>query len=69
VSALRAQCRTHAGGDRADASATTAGQPAAISSELPTYPANLEQALATNNDFWLDHAEELEMRFNAWVVR
>ncbi|MDD1148860.1 ABC transporter substrate-binding protein [Pseudomonas sp. TNT2022 ID357] len=43
--------------------------PAAISSELPTYPANLEQALATNNDFWLDHAEELEVRFNAWVVR
>ncbi|WP_236184692.1 hypothetical protein [Pseudomonas protegens] len=27
------------------------------------------QAADTNNDFWLDHAEELEMHFNAWVVR
>lgn len=37
--------------------------------DLPTDPANLKLALATNNDFWLDHAEELEVRFNAWVAR
>lgn len=37
--------------------------------DLPTAPANLAVALATDNQFWLDHAEELEVRFNAWAAR
>ncbi|WP_218567864.1 ABC transporter substrate-binding protein [Pseudomonas cavernicola] len=40
-----------------------------VTADLPTAPANLEQALATNNEFWLDHAEDLEERFNAWAAR
>lgn len=37
--------------------------------DLPTAPANLDVALATDNKFWLDHAEELEVKFTAWTMR
>lgn len=37
--------------------------------DLPTAPANINLALATDNAFWLDHAEDLEVRFNAWASR
>jgi putative spermidine/putrescine transport system substrate-binding protein len=29
---------------------------------------NLEGALAMNVEFWVDHGEELEERFNAWAA-
>ena len=36
--------------------------------ELPTAPQNLEGALASNTQFWVEHGEELEQRFNAWAA-
>ncbi len=35
---------------------------------LPTYAENLENALASNLDFWVDHDAELQERFNAWLA-
>jgi putative spermidine/putrescine transport system substrate-binding protein len=43
--------------------------PEAIRSQLPTEPANMNGAQLVNADFWLDHGEELEERFNAWAAR
>lgn len=37
--------------------------------ELPTAPKNLEGALASNTQFWVEHGEELEQRFNAWAAK
>ncbi len=36
---------------------------------LPTAPANLNGALGINVQFWVDHGEELEERFNAWAAK
>lgn len=41
--------------------------PETLRVDLPTYPANLENALPLNVDFWADNLEELSQRFNAWV--
>ncbi len=35
---------------------------------LPTYPANMENALQTDPLFWADYGVELEQRFNAWLA-
>lgn len=35
---------------------------------LPTAPANLQEALAIDIPFWVDHGEELEQRFNTWAA-
>jgi putative spermidine/putrescine transport system substrate-binding protein len=35
---------------------------------LPTTPANLEKALLSSNDFWVDRDTELNERFNAWIA-
>ncbi|OSN07896.1 spermidine/putrescine ABC transporter substrate-binding protein [Lonsdalea iberica] len=43
--------------------------PAAIRSNLPTAPENLEQSLAVDTEFWIDHGEELEQRFNSWAAQ
>ncbi|RFC68287.1 MULTISPECIES: ABC transporter substrate-binding protein [Mesorhizobium] len=37
--------------------------------ELPTTPANLENAIPLNADFWTDNSEELTQRFNAWLAQ
>lgn len=37
--------------------------------QLPTAPANLANALQVDTNFWIDHGEELEQRFNAWAAR
>jgi len=37
--------------------------------DLPTYPANLEQAIAIDVDYWTDNIEELTQRFNAWLAQ
>jgi len=37
--------------------------------ELPTEPANLEQAIAIDADYWTDNIEELTQRFNAWLAQ
>jgi putative spermidine/putrescine transport system substrate-binding protein len=37
--------------------------------DLPTAPANLKGAVANNTEFWVEHGEELEQRFNAWAAK
>ncbi|MCY1396917.1 Bacterial extracellular solute-binding protein [compost metagenome] len=41
----------------------------AIRTKLPTAPQNLENARAMDTEFWIDHGEELEQRFNAWASK
>ncbi len=35
---------------------------------MPTAPDNLRNALASDHDFWADHVDELNERFNAWLA-
>ncbi|MFV0384628.1 ABC transporter substrate-binding protein [Paracoccus sp. (in: a-proteobacteria)] len=35
---------------------------------LPTYDANMTNALGSNLDFWVDHDAELNERFNGWLA-
>lgn len=35
--------------------------------QMPTHSDNLVGALPMNTEFWVDHGEELEQRFNAWA--
>ena len=41
----------------------------ALVERLNTAPANLEQAVPVNFEFWVDHGEDLEQRFNAWAAK
>ena len=41
----------------------------ALAARLNTAPSNLEQAMPIDSEFWVDHGEELEQRFNAWVAK
>ncbi|QWA13552.1 ABC transporter substrate-binding protein [Sodalis ligni] len=41
----------------------------AIAKGLPTAPDNLVNALPVDTQFWIDHGEELEQRFNAWAAQ
>ncbi|SFW99726.1 putative spermidine/putrescine transport system substrate-binding protein [Paracoccus pantotrophus] len=34
---------------------------------VPTYPDNMKNSLASSMDFWVDHLAELSERFNAWM--
>ncbi|WP_459206403.1 ABC transporter substrate-binding protein [Pseudomonas sp. MLB6B] len=43
--------------------------PADVQRQLPTAPENLAQAQLVDAEFWVDHGEELEERFNAWAAR
>ena len=38
-----------------------------VQPQLPTAPENLENALHQSTDFWIDHIEELNERFNNWA--
>jgi len=40
-----------------------------LAADLPTAPANLKNGLANNTQFWVEHGEELEQRFNAWAAK
>lgn len=40
-----------------------------LADRLNTSPDNIKQSLAFSNEFWVDHGEELEARFNAWVAK
>jgi putative spermidine/putrescine transport system substrate-binding protein len=48
---------------------TLALLPTAVQEQLPTAEANLAEAQAVDAEFWVDHGEELEQRFNAWAAR
>lgn len=37
--------------------------------ELPTAPQNMKNAVKVDLEFWADHGESLEQRFNAWALR
>ncbi|AOE87788.1 ABC transporter substrate-binding protein [Pseudomonas sp. TCU-HL1] len=41
----------------------------ALTGWLPSAPENMEQALAMDVEFWTDHGEDLEQRFNAWAAK
>ena len=41
----------------------------ALASQLNTAPENLARSMAVSSEFWIDHGEELQERFNAWVAR
>lgn len=41
----------------------------AEAAELPTAPANLKDGVPSNIQFWLEHGEDLEQRFNAWAAK
>ena len=43
--------------------------PAEFAKDLPTDPANMADSLPLNVDFWIDNAETLTQRFNAWLAQ
>ena len=43
--------------------------PEGVQQQLPTAPGNMAEAQLVNAEFWVDHGEELEERFNAWAAR
>ena len=43
--------------------------PAELKKDLPTSTENLEGAIALDVDFWVDNAEALTQRFNAWLAQ
>jgi putative spermidine/putrescine transport system substrate-binding protein len=45
------------------------GLPADVLSRLPSAPENLAGAIAINAQFWTDHIDELNKRFNAWAAQ
>lgn len=47
---------------------TMALLPSDVQAALPTAPANLKDARAVDAAFWVDHGEELELRFNTWAA-
>lgn len=40
-----------------------------LAADLPTAPANLKAGLASNTEFWVEHGEDLEQKFNAWAAK
>ncbi len=36
---------------------------------MPTNPANMKKALLNNFEFWADHQDELNEKFNAWIAK
>ncbi|MEG9861304.1 MAG: ABC transporter substrate-binding protein [Parvularculales bacterium] len=36
---------------------------------LPTAPQNLKKSLQSNSEWWADHQDEMNERFNAWLVQ
>jgi len=43
--------------------------PAEFAKDLPTDPANMTDSIALDVDFWIDNAESLTQRFNAWLAQ
>ena len=36
---------------------------------MPTAPDNFKNALQSDPEWWADHADELNERFNAWLAK
>lgn len=43
--------------------------PPEFAKDLPTDPVNMKEAISLNVDFWIDNAETLTQRFNAWLAQ
>ena len=43
--------------------------PAELQADTPTAPENLKVSIPLNVEFWIDNAESLTARFNAWVAK
>ena len=43
--------------------------PKSILPHLPSYPKNMKQGLAMDNDFWVEYKDELKERFIAWMSK
>ncbi len=43
--------------------------PEKFAKDLPTDPANMTDSISLNVDFWIDNAETLTQRFNAWLAK
>ncbi len=41
----------------------------AVQPSLPTYPANMKNAIPIDVDFWVDNIDQLTQRFNAWAAK
>jgi putative spermidine/putrescine transport system substrate-binding protein len=41
----------------------------ALMADLPTAPQNMKDAVKVDVNFWADHSESLEQRFNAWASK
>ena len=41
----------------------------AMAQHMPTSPANFKNALQNDFEFWADHQDELNERFNAWLAK
>lgn len=69
---LAAQASYIAYGPVRKSSAPFVGKHAATGVEMaphmPTAPKNLENALVSSPEFWADHVDELNERFNAWLA-
>ncbi|BGE66926.1 TPA: polyamine ABC transporter substrate-binding protein [Pseudomonas aeruginosa] len=48
---------------------TTALLNPALTERLNTAPENMERALPVDVEFWVDHGEDLEQRFNSWAAK
>ena len=40
-----------------------------MASHLPTYPANMQNALRNDIEFWTDYQNELDDRFSSWLLQ
>ena len=40
-----------------------------LAAQLNTSPEHMAQSMAVSSEFWVDHGEELQERFNAWIAR
>ncbi len=36
---------------------------------MPTFPGNMQRALRNNGEWWVNHADEMNERFSAWLAR
>ena len=36
---------------------------------LPTAPENMKKALVRNEEWWADHLQEIQEKFNAWLSK
>ncbi len=48
---------------------TYTGTDIQMAPHMPTAPQNFKNALATDDEFWADHQDELQMRYSGWMAK